>query len=120
MAVAATFLASALFHEWILPTVYFDYPDTHGPTMLFFAWQFLLVAGEFQIGHWVAAAGIGKVLPRWCRTALIISLGLPVAHLFTDSYVNSDFFRQMTVFLPCILPERSSNTPNAPAIDHAN
>ena len=106
--VACVFLASGLFHEWLLPTNFFDYRNVHGPTMLFFAWQVVLVAGESMVGHWVVFSYISKSAPGCVRTMLVLLLGLPVGHWFTDSYVHSDFFRQMSVLMPCFLPQRSS------------
>jgi hypothetical protein len=103
-AVACTFAASGLFHEHLLPTAFFDYPNVHGPTMVFFLWQVVLVAGESTIGHWTVFSLISKAVPRWGRTLLVLLLGLPVGHLFCDSYIFSDFFRQETVFLVSILP----------------
>lgn len=46
VAVLATFMASGLFHEWILPVVMSDYQYRHGPAMCFFLWQVVLMTGK--------------------------------------------------------------------------
>ena len=89
VAALAAFVASGLFHEWLLPIVFFDESPVYGTTLLFFAWQAMLVAIETcmpQIKvHWI---------PRPVRTALVIASGIPLAHWFCDTYVHSDFFVQ--------------------------
>ena len=99
LAVLASFLASGLFHEWLLPHVFDQYPNTHGTTLVFFIWQAVLLilegsgAGRFA-RHW----------PRPVKTACVVALGLPVAHWFVDSYWRSDFFVHAHLLFPMVLP----------------
>jgi hypothetical protein len=104
LAVLAAFVASGLFHEWLLPSVFFDYPNTHGTTLVFFAWQAALVSMEAVIGHWTVFQHISKNVPAVFRTILVILSGIPLGHWFCESYVASNFFRQGQVTWPLILP----------------
>ena len=104
LAVGAAFLASGLFHEWLLPAVFFDYPVAFGFTTLFFAWQGLLVSLESLMGDWKLFVRMGQTLPAPLRTLFVILLGVPLGHWFCDSYVRSDFFHQGSVAFPCFLP----------------
>jgi hypothetical protein len=104
LAVFATFVASGLFHEWLLPSVFFDYPSTHGTTLLFFCWQAGLVAIESLIGHWTVFDRVSKMLPGIIRTSLVVMAGIPLGHWFVESYVSSNFFLQGQCSFPSILP----------------
>jgi hypothetical protein len=104
LAVLATFVASGLFHEWLLPSVFFDYPNQHGMTLLFFSWQAGLVAIEALIGHWTIFNRLSKTLPGIVRTSLVVIAGIPLGHWFVESYVSSNFFLQGQCTFPSILP----------------
>ena len=105
LAVLATFIASGLFHEWLLPSTMTDYPHTHGLAITFFMWNAMLVAMEMMIGtrmkRW--CSGITPYIPRPCITMAVIALGLPVGHWFVDSYMRSDFFTHGQYCFPMIL-----------------
>ena len=77
LAVVATFIASGLFHEWLLPSTMTDYPHTHGLAITFFLWNAMLVAIEMMIGarmgRWFAV--IAPYVPRPFITMAVISLG---------------------------------------------
>lgn len=102
LAVLATFVASGLFHEWLLPSVFFDYPNTHGTTLMFFSWQAGLVALEATIGHWTVFERASKTLPGVVRTFLVIIAGVPLGHWFCEAYVSSNFFLQAQTAFPTI------------------
>jgi hypothetical protein len=114
-AVVATFLASGLFHEWLAHGLFSTacrdpnaavsscYHPMHGGAMIFFSWQAVLIAAEFVIGNTALATSLSKHLPLPARTALIIAAGIPFAHMFTEPYVRSDFFRHGQIGLPMIL-----------------
>jgi hypothetical protein len=102
LAVLSTFMASGLFHEWLLPTVFWNYPSTHGITIMFFLWQAALVILEGLVGLWFAQ--LVPTLPKAVRTVLVVLMGLPLAHWFYDSYLRSDFFLHSQVGLPMIVP----------------
>jgi hypothetical protein len=105
LAVVATFIASGLFHEWLLPSTMTDYPHTHGLAITFFLWNAMLVAIEMMIGarmgRWFA--DIAPYVPRPFITMAVISLGLPVGHWFIDSYMRSGFFKHGQFLFPMIL-----------------
>jgi hypothetical protein len=104
LAALAAFAASGLFHEWLLHVTSVKYENTHGPTMLFFVWQAVLLAGEAAIGHWAIFAFLSKNLPTQVRSFLVILLSLPLAHFFLDSYTHSDFFLHGKVLMMGVLP----------------
>lgn len=107
LAVLAAFFASALFHEWLLPSVFYNYPNTHGVTLVFFLWQAGLVVTEAAVGHWFT--GIANALPKALRTALVILAGIPAAHWFCDTYVRSNFFIHGQIALPMVLMVSTEN-----------
>jgi len=107
LAVLTAFVASGVFHEWLLPTVFFDYPNTHGTTLLFFSWQAFLVATESAVSHMPFFVSLSKALPDRVKTLLVITSGIPLAHWFCDSYVRSNFFAQGHILLFSILPVNS-------------
>lgn len=118
MAMTATFLASGLFHEWIAhglfrtscieskPRSTLCYEHLYGGSMVFFSWQAILLMGEQVVlgrnvtivSNWAAK------LPLPVRTAMIVALGIPFAHFFTEPYVCSNYFRHGQMGLPMILP----------------
>jgi hypothetical protein len=114
-AVIATFLASGLFHEWLAHGLFSTsclddlsetsscYRPTYGGSLIFFSWQSVLIAGEFIIGNTALVTSLSKHLPLPARSALIIALGIPLAHFFTEPYVRSNFFRHGQIGLPMIL-----------------
>lgn len=108
MAVFGAFFASGLFHEWIVPCVFFDYPNVFGRQSVFFAWQAMLVAVEAAIGGTKLVQYIKMRLPRPVRSFLVILAGIPFGHWFLDSYVNSDFFLHGHMALMAVLPTDSA------------
>jgi hypothetical protein len=106
-AVIASFVASGLFHEWLLPVVFYDYDKRlrkPGYTLLFFAWNAGLVCLEIVLRDSKWLAQVSQRLPKPLRTLLMLLLALPVGHLFCDTYVRSDFFIQGSVAFPMFLP----------------
>lgn len=107
MAVVVTFLASAAFHEWILPVVFFDQMENvrFGTTTVFFVWQAFLICLEYafvnNLGTWKQ---MYVSVPAPLRTAFVILLGLPLGHWFCDPYVHSTFFSHSHMMLIAILP----------------
>ena len=115
-AVLATFVASGLFHEWLLVSVCAPLPFhldetghcrdcftvVYGAALVFFAWQGVLVAGELFLGHTEFVQMLSKRLPLPMRTALIIGMGIPLAHFFNYPYVKSGFFYHGSIALPMI------------------
>lgn len=106
VAVAATFAASGLLHEWLI-AVAFDGPcpsppcvrPTYGPSFLFFAWQAALVLLEWRFGPKLRLGGI----PLPLRSLLVMGTALPVGHWFAASYLESDIFRLIQIGFPMVL-----------------
>jgi hypothetical protein len=117
VAVVAVFLASGAFHEWLLNTLFAPLPHqldesgncpdcfspTYGAAMVFFIWQAILVAAEMMVGRTPLVTRLAKCLPLPVRTAMVIGLGLPLAHFFSGPYVRSDYFHHGQPALPMIL-----------------
>ena len=72
--------------------------------MVFFSWQAILLIGELVLGRTAMITNLATHVPAPARTALIIALGIPFAHFFTEPYVRSTFFRHGQMGLPMILP----------------
>ena len=105
-AILGTFVASGVFHEWLLGValVYDDrfvhserrYSSTPtlGGAIVFFAWQALLIGAEMAIGKTAVVQTLSKQLPQSLKTALVVVSGLPLAHFFLEPYMTSGFFFQ--------------------------
>lgn len=110
VALSAAFLASGVFHEWLVWLVFSPLPSaktisshnedctdwkcytpTYGPAIIFFVFQGLLVAIEFSTAQYYMSL-IQKSVPGPIATLLIVCIGGSMAHLFSDAYVNSSFF----------------------------
>ena len=95
VAVIASFTASALFHEWILPMVFIEQKNAYplGTTSIFFLWQAALIAIEW-------GTSLGRVfwkdymqrLPPLLRSIIVVATGVPAGHWMVDLYLHSDFF----------------------------
>jgi len=108
-AVVASFLASGLLHEWLLPVMCEhgggDRPTfTHGDQSVFFLWQGALVAAEGLVGRGRLCRALGRVLPAPARSVLVLLLGLPPARFFWSAYRNNGFFVQISVLFPSVVP----------------
>lgn len=105
-AVMGSFLASGLFHEWIVPCVFAEYPNVvWGRQSVFFVWQAMLVALEAAVvGQTKHVQSLKMTLPRPVRSLLVILCGIPFGHWFLDAYVHSNFFLQGHMVMMAILP----------------
>jgi Membrane bound O-acyl transferase family len=108
VAVVATFVASGIFHEWLLWAIFTNtngqldpvtgeclsscYRPTHGSALLFFLWQAVLIALELMVGRTAFFRYLGKTLPQPIKTSLIVAMGLPIAHYFMEPYFECGFF----------------------------
>jgi hypothetical protein len=88
----ATFVASGLLHEWLVLVIYStskrsagDFEATYGGSMVFFAWQAILILVESLVGNWEIFKTMGRMLPAPVRTALIVVAGIPVRVLYLSS-----------------------------------
>mmetsp|Transcript_43715 Transcript_43715/g.105429 ORF Transcript_43715/g.105429 Transcript_43715/m.105429 type:complete len:237 (-) Transcript_43715:234-944(-) len=117
LACISVFLASGLFHEFLLAVMFQPLPDqvdsqgncagcfspAYGYTLAFFIWQALLIVGEIAFGRSKFFQTLGKSLPSTVRTILVISLGLPLAHMFSEPYARSKFFQSGLQGVPTVL-----------------
>ena len=104
VALIATFLASGLFHEWIVWISFSQlkgqeevgcsnawcFQPTYGPATVFFLFQAFLIAVEF----WLTAKLKSTLafIPTQLATLLVVCIGGSMAHWFSDGYVHSSFF----------------------------
>ena len=115
VAVLASFVASGLFHEWLLWVFAYDveglygcnevdndrfsvhcYQPSFGATSLFFVWQAFLIALEFSF---LGRLSFWKHLPDPLVTLLILIIGGCTSHWFTEPYINSRFFLDAQILL---------------------
>lgn len=123
MAMICTFLASGLFHEWILAVTftinrnekdengYCDhcyYPNTYGKHLMFFLWNGMLIGIEiivvkrFPLFHY-----LGKTLPPLLRSFMVLMTALPVGHLFLGDLIIAKFFHHSQIIFPTLLIKTS-------------
>ncbi len=102
-AILGTFVASGVFHEWILWLVFVKedfyhssrkdtFAPTYGGALVFFAWQALLMGGELAFGKTKFIQRVARILPQPAKTFLVVSAGIPLAHYFLEPYARSNFF----------------------------
>lgn len=142
VAVLAAFLASGLFHEWVLMCVFSKLDSQsrrHGGALVFFLWQAGLIVIEQQLERLASYSSLqtkgakstsdfpvvvvmmvllGKVgqvvgqFPVVC-SFLVVLAGLPMSHWFSESYVKSDLFLHAQINLPMIVPLLATNATTA-------
>ena len=105
LAVLAAFVASALFHEWVLVGTFLDYPNQLGANTVFFVWQAMLVAVEFLLVKWnLLPKRMIHSIPKPVRSILVVLCGVPFGRWFLESYVCSNFFEQGHMVMMSVLP----------------
>eukprot|EP00571_Detonula_confervacea_P011967 CAMPEP_0172306306 /NCGR_PEP_ID=MMETSP1058-20130122/7405_1 /TAXON_ID=83371 /ORGANISM="Detonula confervacea, Strain CCMP 353" /LENGTH=441 /DNA_ID=CAMNT_0013018147 /DNA_START=36 /DNA_END=1361 /DNA_ORIENTATION=+ len=110
----ATFIASGVFHEWLLSVMF--YPDSedgtcspicyhpgYGRNTLFFVWNAIVIGLEYAIGGAAIFQLFHKHLPLTVVSLMVASTALPAAHWFTNDYVRSDFFKDGQIGFPLII-----------------
>lgn len=103
VALIATFLASGLFHEWLVWITFSPineveedcsnarcFQPTYGPATVFFLFQALLIAVEFAMSAKLKTTM--SFIPPQLSTVLVICMGGSMAHWFSDGYIHSSFF----------------------------
>eukprot|EP01082_Thalassiosira_pseudonana_P012475 g11148.t1 g11148 contig5:209700-211461(+) len=115
VASTAAFIASGVFHEWLLSIVFFSAEDDlvgdscipprcyrpgYGRNTLFFIWNAIIIGFEYAIGGAALFQLLKKHLPLILLSLLVSATALPFAHLFTNDYVRSDFFKDGQIGFP--------------------
>lgn len=95
LAVFSSFIASGLFHEWILWCIYRCYDNdssdcnvfipTYGKQMAFFLWNAMMIFLES-----IFLPRNINMVPSFLKTFLTISTAMPVAHWFLHCYIKSE------------------------------
>lgn len=95
----AAFVASGLFHEWIVHVMSFKrdceetcYNPLIGSNAAFFVWNAGVIMVETLLRRNVYVEKIGRYIPRLGITFLVVMTSLPVAHWFADPYIRQGFF----------------------------
>jgi hypothetical protein len=113
-AALGTFFMSGLLHEFLLllctrrgGTRYnnpsgLPYQPKYGNQFLFFAWNGLVLLGERGVEGWSIIHLCRKYMPKPIRTLLVLLTVLPIAHLFTDEYVENCFLGDAAFAFPRI------------------
>lgn len=112
-ATMATFVVSGLMHEYVLVTMTLregipnnttgnTFQPNFGNHLIFFVWNGVILLLEFALRGSRFIKFLSSTLPRPIRTALVLLTVLPVAHLFTDEYVNSCFYNDLAIGFPRI------------------
>jgi hypothetical protein len=120
IASIAAFIASGLFHEWL---IYFIF-DMHleegshavtksalGKQTAFFVWNAVVIVLESIVGNAVIFKWISQTMPKLVVVGLVLCTALPVAHWFLHCYFKSELFVHGELAFPLIRvlePEISS------------
>ena len=106
IASLAVFVASGLFHEWMVHAVFLYNKQSEGVILgsntAFFVWNFIVIACERMLVATKGVQSLKKVLPRFMVTVMIIMSSLPFAHWFGGPYLNGNFFSDYEIIVPMI------------------
>lgn len=106
IASLAVFVASGLFHEWMVHAVFLYNRQSEGVVLgsntAFFVWNFVVIACERMLVTTKVVQSLNEVLPRFVVTVMIIMSSLPFAHWFGGPYLNGNFFSDYETFVPMI------------------
>jgi len=94
-AIIATFLASGLFHEFLLIACFpphLDFAPALGKNTAFMMWNAAIIILEALIGKARIFSWIKNNLPQPVVTTLVICTAMPIAHWFLHPYTKSDIF----------------------------
>ncbi|KAL3783746.1 hypothetical protein HJC23_004865 [Cyclotella cryptica] len=111
VASTATFVASGMFHEWLLSIVFLpdnppspnSYRPIYGQNTAFFIWNAFIIGLEYSIGATALFQLLKSNLPATILSLLVASTALPMAHWFTLDYVKSDFFHDGQIGFPQVV-----------------
>ena len=109
VASLAVFVASGLFHEWIVHAVLiYGRPAESvegvllGSNTAFFVWNALVIASERMLAGSKGISSFGRTIPSCLIPFFIIMTSLPMAHWFGGPYLNADYFGHYEKCLPLI------------------
>ena len=114
-AAVAAFVASGIFHEWLLTVVFYPddgqeecheptcYRPAHGRNVVFFLWNTILIGLEYMTAGSAAWRSLKGTLPKVIISLLVSLTALPFAHWFTHDYVRTDFFHDSSIGFPIII-----------------
>ena len=106
----AAFVASGLFHEWIVHVMSFERECEQtcqvsllGSNAKFFIWNGCVIVVETVLRSNIFVGKIGRYIPRLGITFLVVMTSLPVAHWFADPYARQGFFEHYQQGYPMIV-----------------
>lgn len=102
LASLAVFVASGLFHEWLVHAVFLYRRDDDtvestagvllGSNTAFFVWNFVVIVSERLLAGSKGVRSVGKMIPSMFIPFVIIMTSLPMAHWFGNPYLRGGFF----------------------------
>jgi len=113
VAAMATFVASGLLHEYlitVMTTIIFrengrippKSVGLYGKHLLFFVWNAVVLILEVPLKDARPVRWISRNVPALVKTQLVILTVLPLAHLFTDVYVDIGLYSDFAVGFPLV------------------
>lgn len=117
VAVAATFIASGLIHEYVWSVMFYVHDHEKdedrgcsscfiyvpGKAAAFFVWNGIVIILEHLVGGSFFFQWARVTFPSPIKTTLVILTALPLGHLFTGDWIESDYFRHYAMGLPIIV-----------------
>ena len=100
-----TFLVSGLLHEYVLCVQMLrggtkdPYTPAYGKQFFFFFWNGFILVCEHKLSSHSLVRWTTR-LPNSLRTLLVLFLVMPVAHCFTDEYIASGFYHDLSFGFP--------------------
>lgn len=103
----AVFIASGLFHEWMVHAAFlYKRENTEGvvsgSNTAFFVWNFVIIACERMLASTTAVKSLGRVMPQFMITFFVIMCALPFAHWFGWPYLRANFFSDYEALVPVL------------------
>jgi hypothetical protein len=109
-AALATFAVSGLVHEHILIVMSLNTKDQqaisliqYGHQLAFFLWNGTVLILEHLLKGHAVVTWIQTHFPAPIRTALVILTVLPVAMLFTEAYIDNNFYANYALGFPRLI-----------------